>query len=84
MTNPSTRLFATGLALASLALQAAAQERERDQIPDQFRWDLADVYPSAEAWRAAKDRVAAGLPRLAQYRGQLASSASTLADALDA
>jgi len=83
MTPETTRLFATGLAVASLALHATAQERDRDQVPDQYKWNLADVYPSREAWRAAKDRIAGDLSSLSQYRGRLASSAATLADALD-
>ncbi len=78
-----SRLFATSLAVASLTLQATAQERERGQVPDQSTWDLTDIYPTVDAWRAAKDEVAAGLPSLTEFRGRLDSSAATLADALD-
>ena len=62
---------------------AAAQERDRAKIPDQYKWNLADIYPDETAWRVAKDKVGAELPQLRQYQSQLASSASTLADALD-
>ena len=71
------------LALATLTLQGVAQERDRSKIPDQYKWNLADIYPNEAAWRAAKDRLQADLPRLQQFKGKLASSASTLADALD-
>ena len=73
-----------GLALcATLTLTPFAQERDRTKIADRYKWNLADIYPTDAAWRAAKDTLAAELPQLAQFQGKLASSASTLADALD-
>jgi len=66
-----------------LAAGAAAQQRDRARIPDQYRWSLADIYPNAGAWRAAKDKLAAEIPQLKQFEGKLASSAATLADELD-
>ena len=78
-----SRLFAAGAALSTLALQGAAQERARDQVSDEHKWNLADVYTSIEAWRTAKDQLGAGVPEVAQHRGRLASSAGTLADALE-
>jgi oligoendopeptidase F len=59
-------------------------ERDRERIPDKYKWNLADIYPTEAAWRAAKDRIAAAVPALGQYRGRLMSSAGTLADALEA
>jgi len=69
--------------LAVLVAAATAQERDRAKIPDQYKWNLADIYPNEAAWRAAKDKLAADLPQLRQFQGKLASSAATLADALD-
>jgi len=71
------------LALAALTLTGLAQERDRAKIPDQYTWNLADIYATDVAWRASKDRLQAALPELGQFKGRLASSASTLADALD-
>jgi oligoendopeptidase F len=71
-------------AIAALAAAAAAQERDRAKIPAQYTWNLADIYPTEAAWRAAKEKLSAGLPALRQFQGKLASSAKTLADALDA
>ncbi len=36
-----------------------------------------------DAWRAAKERIQKELPKIGQFKGKLASSPSTLADALD-
>ena len=49
-------------ALTSLMLTVSAQERDRARIPDKYKWNLADIYPSDAAWRAAKDRLSADIP----------------------
>src|SRR5882762_7229040 len=77
------RPLATALALAALTLAVAAQERDRSKIPDKYKWNLADIYPSDAAWRAAKDAFVAEIPSLGKFKGKLMSSPSTLADALD-
>jgi oligoendopeptidase F len=71
------------LTLALLALAGAAQQRDRAQIPDRYKWDLTHLYPTDAAWRAAKDKLQAGIPELGRFKGTLATSAGTLADALD-
>jgi oligoendopeptidase F len=67
----------------ALGLGLVAQERERAQVPDQYKWDLAALYPGDAAWRQAKEAVAARLPGLAKHKGQLASSSASLQAALD-
>ena len=85
----STRIvftrIAVATALASLAppTHVSAQERDRSKIPDKFKWSLGEVYPSEDAWRAAKEKVVAEIPKLKDFRGALGASASRLADALD-
>ena len=64
-------------------LTAGAQERDREKIPDRYKWNLAEIYPNEAAWRTAKDKLAAALPELRQFQGKLTESARTLADALD-
>ena len=53
------------------------------KIADKYKWNLADLYPSEAAWRAAKEQLAAEIPTLDRFRGKLTASATTLADALD-
>ncbi len=70
-------------AALSLALAAGpASARERSEIPDKYRWKLADLYPSQAAWSKAKEELAARIPRLAEHRGHLGDSAEALARAL--
>jgi oligoendopeptidase F len=71
------------MSLGALTLSVVAQERDRVKIPDKFKWNLADIYPNEQAWRAAKEKLAAELPQMAQFQGKLGSSAATLADALE-
>jgi oligoendopeptidase F len=72
------------IAIVTLAIAPAlGQERERTQVPDQFKWNLADIYPDEAAWRAAKDKIAADVPQLKQFQGKLGTNAATLAEALE-
>src|SRR5688572_14412552 len=80
---PFTQWVIGALAVATLSLPAVAQERDRSQVPDQHKWNLADIYLTNDAWRAAKEKIAADIPLLKQYQGRLGTSAETLADALD-
>lgn len=77
-------LFATMVALMSVSVTVIAQERDRTKIPDRYKWNLGDIYPDRNGWRAAKDTLAADIQQLGQFKGRLASSAPVLADALDA
>ena len=63
---------------------ALSRERDRSNIPDHYRWDATDVYPSDESWREAKQRLLLDLPPLDRYRRHLADSADVLFDCLSA
>jgi hypothetical protein len=65
-----------------LVLTAIAQERDRARIPDQHKWNLADLYATDAVWRTAKDDLTSKVPRLRAFKGKLGTSAGTLADAL--
>ena len=78
------RRLLAGLCLAALtAAGLLAQERTRASIPDAYKWDLTPIFPSDAAWRAEKDRIAAGIKAAAPFRGTLSQSATRLQEALD-
>lgn len=66
---------------------------ETDQkIPDQYKWNLADIYPSDAAWKDAKQRLTDAnpasersmtIPALGKYKGTLGSSAQQMLGCLD-
>ena len=68
---------------AASTLVSQAQEHDRSKVPDEYKWDLTALYPTDQAWRVAKGKLAAELPKLRQFQGTLGSSASHLADALE-
>src|SRR6185503_534955 len=67
-----------------MATLTAGQDRERSAIRDEYKWNLADIYPDLAAWRSAKEAVTRELPRLRTPQGQLGLSPQLLADVLDA
>lgn len=52
--------------------------KERDEVEERFKWDLTPLYASVGEWRKAKESLVAGLPRVRNLRGTLASSATAL------
>jgi oligoendopeptidase F len=78
----STRAAAV-VAICAFTLVVSAQETDRSKVSDKYKWDLSHIYPSDEAWRAAKDKLTAELPKLKEFRGTLSSSPARLADALE-
>jgi oligoendopeptidase F len=56
----------------------------RNEIPPEYTWDVASVFPSDEAWETEFNRVSDQLPILERFRGRLGESPATLADWLQA
>jgi oligoendopeptidase F len=61
---------------------AAVGGAERKDVPDKYKWNLADLYPSEAAWTQAKEAVAKRLPELAKSKGRLGKSPQELLAAL--
>ncbi len=83
MQNSCFRLV-TGVLLATagaVALPAMAADQAADKPAGV--WDLTDLYPTPEAWTAARDHVAAEVPKIDAYRGKLGESAAQLRAAMD-
>jgi oligoendopeptidase F len=62
---------------------SAGQQRERSSVPDRYKWDLSQIYPSDQAWRTSKDKLAGEISAIRPFKGTLASSPQKLADALE-
>ena len=50
----------------------------RSEVPEELTWDLRDIFPSDEAWRAESDALAAVPEEIAAFRGTLGRSAEDL------
>ena len=44
----------------------------RDEIEEQYRWNLADIYPTTDAWEKDFSYVEGNLTKLKTYKGKLA------------
>lgn len=80
MKLPRVMLFSS-LSFFSTALTAsepAASEPDPATV-----WDLTLLYPDDAAWRAAKERVASGIPEIKKFEGKLGESAASLLAAMD-
>jgi oligoendopeptidase F len=71
-----------GLSLAGVQT-SISQERDRSKIPDQYKWNLTDIYATDDAWKNEKQKLVAEIPSIANYRGKLAESPSMLFACLD-
>jgi oligoendopeptidase F len=69
---------------AVLSAPAAPLAAERSEVPDKYKWNLADLYPSEAAWSQAREALAKRIPGLAAHRGHVGDSAEALWRALDA
>jgi oligoendopeptidase F len=70
-------------AVTCMSVLTIGQERDRAKVADEYKWNLADIYPDAAAWRKQKEAVTAEIPKLREFRGKLATSAQSLASALE-
>src|SRR5919202_3292471 len=57
-------------------------ELTREAIAEGERWNLADLFPSVEAWNAEREALHAELPQLEALRGTLAQGPKALLAAL--
>lgn len=58
--------------------------RTRAEIPDNYKWNAASVYPTEAAWEAEADSLLVKLEDLKRLQGSVGKSAASLANALDA
>ncbi len=59
------------------------RQSERSKVPDDFKWNLSDLYRSNEQWQSAKASLAAKIQAVGNFKGSLSESPSQLLCALD-
>ena len=69
--------------LAMFAAMNSYSQKTREEIPEQYKWDLNDLYESDEAWRQAFDDLSSRLDEVEQFKGTLTQSAGNLLKALE-
>jgi oligoendopeptidase F len=76
------KILLTFTILFFLTNNAFAQPIERDQVEEKHKWNLADIYPSVEAWQADVDMMNTEVDKLADFKGTLGQSSESLYKAL--
>ena len=75
------RLPTTPAATDDAVAEAAATPAP---APAPIEWNLAEIYPDLDAWRADKARLEGEVEGVTRFAGRLGDGAAVLADALDA
>jgi len=52
--------------------------RRREDVPDRFKWNLADIFPDWTAWESGYKQLEAGIDRYASLKGTLAGGSDAL------
>ena len=58
--------------------------RERQEIPERYRWDTESIFATVTDWETAVTQIQAQLKELKKYNGRLAEGPAILADFLEA
>jgi oligoendopeptidase F len=66
---------------AAAAERPVLRSRRREEVPDRYKWNLADIFPSWEAWEAAYKELEAGIERYAALKGTLSQGPDRLLQA---
>jgi oligoendopeptidase F len=59
-----------------------SQSPERKDVPENYKWNLADIYPSVEAWQADVSKLSNEVDKLSSYQGKLGENADVMYTAL--
>ena len=65
------------------AVNTFAQTKERQEIPDKYKWNLTDLYASVKDWKGAKVDISTNIDKIEAYKGKIAQDAETLLQAMD-
>jgi len=61
-----------------MAMNNSYSQKTRTEIPDNYKWNLTDIYKSDADWRASKESIVKKMDEVVKFRGTLTRSASDL------
>ena len=47
------------------------QYKNRAEIPEKYKWNLGDIFPTEQDWEDAFNKMQQVLPQVVQYKGKL-------------
>ncbi len=69
--------------IIAVEFNGRAQGRERSEVPEQYKWNLKDLYASDADWQKAKNEIAGEFDQVLQFKGKLSQSSSELLACLE-
>ncbi|MED4017577.1 oligoendopeptidase F [Sutcliffiella cohnii] len=54
----------------------------RNEVPEELKWDLTDLFPTKEAWKEELEAIKQEVPTVTQYKGKLGEGANYLLECL--
>jgi len=60
-----------------------ADDKDRANIDEKYKWNLEDIYPSHDAWQKDKDKLKERLKKISEFKDQLGLSGPKLKEALE-
>ncbi|BBE16419.1 oligoendopeptidase F [Aquipluma nitroreducens] len=75
--------LATLIVLTLVATTNGYGQKNREEIPEKYKWNLADLFPSDEAWRTAFSDITTQLDQVEKFKGTLTQSSGNLLQALE-
>jgi len=82
MTKHKRILFYTLVAL-TIVTTIFPQSPKRSDIPDKYKWNLSDMYPTLADWQTDIKKVEVGIDDFAAYKSKLGESSQNLLNALN-
>ena len=68
--------------LLDTSIKSSSEEIERKEVPEQYRWNLQELYATIEDWKNHKNEIVTGIEEIVRYKGHLLDDAETLLAAL--
>lgn len=62
---------------------AQADDKDRANIDEAYKWNLKDIYPTVDAWQKDKAKIKERMKTISEFKGQLSVSGPKLKEALD-
>ncbi|MBK5194329.1 MAG: hypothetical protein JJE07_14235, partial [Flavobacteriaceae bacterium] len=76
-----SKVFVLSVLLVFISFNSFSQ-KTREDIPEKYKWNLNELFPSDEAWRDSVNILTAKLDEVEKFKGTLTLSASNLLKAL--
>ena len=76
------KFLLTILLIAGITAMNQAQTLDRKDVPEKYKWNLAEIYPTHEAWQADLDMISKEIDKLPEFKGHLGESSEMLYKAL--